>query len=373
MLAKQVLGIIFSNSYDSALPELTALRTMGSVPVAGRYRLIDFPLSGMVNAGISKVGVVTKSNYRSLMDHLGTGKPWDLARKTGGMFLLPPFSSGDSAGIYQTRLEALMGLRDFFRDTGEEYVLLCDSNILCNLDVAALMAQHERTGADITVGLCSGRLPALPQLLRAQADAAGRITACSFASKDDSAEGDYITHIYLLKKALLERLLNEAASERRQDFEEHFLRSRLEKLALYGFRPEGFVRIVDSLQRYYDISMELLQAENRRSLFLAGRPVYTKVRDEVPALYGLAAKVSNSLIADGCSIEGTVENSILFRGAKVAKGAVVRDSVLLQGSYVSENAHINCVITDKNALIHPERTLSGEATFPIYVGKGIAV
>ena len=164
MRANNVLGIIYASTYDQSLPELTNMRTMGSVPFGGRYRLIDFPLSNMVNSGISKVGVITKSNYRSLMDHLGTGKPWDLSRKREGMFILPPFNSAeDSGGLFANRIDALVGCASFISSSTNEYVLLCDCNTICNIDINLLFDAHEQSGADITplwwaisLGACLG-------------------------------------------------------------------------------------------------------------------------------------------------------------------------------------------------------------------------
>jgi len=372
MRANQVLGILYSNAYDSVLPEMTNLRTMGSVPFAGRYRLIDFTLSSMVNAGVSMVGVITKGNYRSLMDHLGTGKPWDLSRKNEGMFLLPPFSSSHSGGVYRHRMDALRGIYSFIRDANKEYVLLCDSNIVCNMDLSDMLERHNASGADISLAYREGKAPRLQNNLSLTLDRYERVIQCAF-STDEQTESAYSVNIILLKKALLERLIQESVSLRYEDFEQDILCANVGRLQIYGYRMQGFVRTVDSLQSYYDISMELLQSENRTALFQRARPIYTKVRDEVPAIYGLESGVSNSLVADGCKIEGRVENSILFRGTQVSRGTVVRDSIILQDSYIGEEVEISCVIMDKMAVVKSGRTLSGAVNYPLYVAKGIVI
>ncbi|MBQ7541279.1 MAG: glucose-1-phosphate adenylyltransferase subunit GlgD [Clostridia bacterium] len=370
MRMNNVLGLIFSNAYDSAVPELTALRTMGSVPFGGRYRLIDFVLSNMVNCGITKVGVATKSNYQSLMDHLGSGKPWDLSRKTGGIFILPPFSSKDAGGV-RNRIEMLHGCMNFLSHSKEEYVILTDCNVVCNTDLGALFDAHTASGADITVAYKRGVKPALTDLMSFAFDGS-RITEISVGEPTGGEEA-YSLNLFFMRKALLERLIQEAVSLHFDDFERDIIHRNLRTLKICGFEETGFVRTISGLQSFYDANMELLHRENRRQLFTPERPIYTKVRDDMPTIYGLGSEVTNSLIADGCTIEGTVENSILFRGVRVGRGAVVRDCILMQGSMIGENARMGCIVMDKNGVLKPGKTLCGDKTFPIYIGKGIMI
>ncbi|MBQ2774724.1 MAG: glucose-1-phosphate adenylyltransferase subunit GlgD [Clostridia bacterium] len=373
MRGNKVLGMIYASAYDQALPELTNMRTMGSVPFSGRYRLIDFALSNMVNSGISKVGVITKSNYRSLMDHLGTGKPWDLSRKREGMYILPPFNSADNAGgIFANRIDALIGCGTFISHSNKEYVLISDCNTVCNIDFKNLFDEHEKSGADITIAYRHGETPALSNTMSFDIDESGRVKSVSISALGGKTS-DYSLNILLLKTSLLERLVLEAASMHHTNFERDIIQSKVGLLKIHGYRVDGFARTLDSLQSYYDINMELLNAENRKELFCRKRPVYTKVRDDIPAIYGLGSNVKNSLIADGCTIEGTVENSILFRGVTVGKDAVVKNSIVMQGSYIGERAQLNSVIMDKITVIKPGQMLCGTDNFPVYVGKGIVV
>ena len=371
MRTNNVLGLIYSNAYDFALPELTALRTMGSVPFGGRYRLIDFVLSNMVNAGITKVGVATKSNYQSLMDHIGSGKPWDLARKNGGLYILPPFSNTESGGV-ANRIEVLQGSMDFLSHSKEEYVILCDCNVVCNADFDAMIDRHIASGADVTVVYQRGVKPAMNELMSFALDADGRITEIS-VGEPTGADENYSLNIFLMRKALLERLVQQAAALHLDNFERDLFQRNVRNLKLYAFEETGFVRSICDLQSYYSVNMELLHKENRKRLFTPERPIFTKLRDDMPTIYGLGSDVRNSLVADGCSIEGTVENCILFRGVHVGKGAVVRDSILMQGSMVSENATAQCVVMDKNCVLKPGKTLCGDPSFPIYIGKGIII
>ncbi len=371
MRTNNILGLIYSNAYDNAIPELTGLRTMGSVPFGGRYRMIDFVLSNMVNYGISKVGVATKANYQSLMDHLGSGKPWDLSRKNDGMFILPPFSLQGAGGI-ANRIEVLRGCMNFLSHSNEEYVIVSDCNAVCNVDLGAMFESHAASGADITVAYRYGMKPALDDLMSFDFDPSGRAQRISVGAPIGTKEC-FSLNIFLLRKALLERLIREAESLHYDDFERDIFQRNVHTLKINGFEVTGFVRVIGSLQEYFDANLDLLERENRRQLFTPERPVYTKVRDDMPTIYGLGSDVSNSLVADGCTIEGTVENSILFRGVHVGKGAVVRNSILMQGSMVGENARVCCVVSDKNVVLKPGKTLCGDRSYPIYIGKGIII
>lgn len=372
MTGNNIVGIIYSNMYDECLSEMTGLRTMGSVPFAGRYRLIDFALSNMVNSGIEKVGVVTKSNYQSLMDHLGTGKPWDLSRKTEGMFILPPFASAGNKGNYSGRVETLKGIMGFISRSTEEYILFSDCNTVLNLDVSELMQYHQDNNADITVVYKHGKQPDLDNTMIFDVKEGGRIVKVAVSPEADG-NVDYSMNIILMKKALLERLVNDAVSMNHENFERDIIQSNVEKLRIFGFEKKGFARTIDSMKSYFTTSMELLDVQNCDHLFDAENPVYTKVRDDMPTIYGLGSTVKNSLIANGCVIDGEVENSILFRGVRVEKGAVVKNSILMQESFVAAGASLNYTIADKTVVITPNKTLSGAVNYPIYVGKGIVI
>lgn len=372
MTGNNILGIIYSNKYDECLSEITGLRTMGSVPFAGRYRLIDFALSNMVNSGIEKVGVITKSNYQSLMDHLGTGKPWDLSRKTEGMFILPPFSSASNMGDYTNRVEMLRGVMGFISRSTEEYVLLSDCNEVMNIDIDELMDFHADNNADISIVYQHGELPKLDNMMELQMLADGRVTQVAL-SPNTTGEVDYSLNMILMKRSLLQRLINEAVSLNHESFERDIIQGNTEKLRIFGFAAKGFTRTIDSLASYFKVSMDLLNPQNCAQLFDADRPIYTKVRDDMPAIYGLGSTVKNSLIADGCIIDGEVENSILFRGVRVEKGAVVKNSILMQGSFVASGSTLNYTIADKSVAITPNKTLSGAENYPVFVGKGIVI
>ena len=371
MTGKNIVGIVFSNAYDECVSELTGIRTMGSVPFACRYRLIDFALSNMVNSVIEKVGVITKSNYQSLMDHVGTGKPWDLSRKNDGLFILPPFSTNETGGN-RDKLASLKGIAGFIRRSDEEYVLLSDCNVVHNLDFDALMDFHTAKNADVTIVYKNGKIPALKDVIVLDMDADNKAKKVSVSPVTDE-NVNYSLNMILMKKSLLERLLNDAVSLNYTDFEADLIQRNVAKLNIYGFEAKGHSFTIDSMQSYYKANMELLNVEKCDDLFNPERPIYTKVRDDMPAIYGIGSDVKNSLIADGCIIEGTVENSILFRGVRVEKGAVVKNSILMQGTFVAQDATVNCVVADKSVVITPNKTLSGAENYPVYIGKEIVI
>jgi glucose-1-phosphate adenylyltransferase len=371
MTGKNIVGIIFSNAYDECISELTGIRTMGSVPFACRYRLIDFALSNMVNSGIEKVGVLTKAHYQSLMDHVGTGKPWDLSRKNDGLFILPPFSTNEAGGN-RDKLASLKGIMGFISRSDEEYVLLSDCNVVCNLDVEALMDYHTAKNADITIVYKNGKVPALKDVIVLDMNADGKAEKVTLSPVTDE-NVNFSLNVILMKKALLERLINDAISLNHKDFETDLIQGNVNKLNIYGFEATGYSAVIESMESYFKTNMELLNMANCDDLFNAERPVYTKVRDDMPAIYGIGSSVKNSLIADGCIIEGTVENSILFRGVRVEKGAVVKDSIVMQDVFVAQNATLNCVVADKSVVITPNKTLSGAENYPVYIGKEIVI
>lgn len=370
MNGKTVLGMIFANIHEEALEALTDMRTMGSVPFCSRYRLIDFPLSNMVESGITKIGVVTNANFNSLMDHVGTGKPWDLSRKNDGLYLLPPYSI-NSATMWGNRIDAIYGNFNFFDHSTQEYVLMSDCNHVLNVDFEKIFDAHEKNGADITIVGVKAKKPANigSVLVFNKVEDDGRIVE-AVLDPDSEDEVFYSTNIILMKKYMLEALITTAHSKNEVSFQRNIIMNCIKNKKVYAYdATSSFVGTIDSVQSYYDLSMSLLDREIKKKLFDPERPIYTKERDDIPTLYGMQAKTSNSLVADGCEIRGMVENSILFKGVKVEEGAVVKNSILMQDTVIGENAKINCIIADKNVNIKSNVEISGAPNFPVSLSK----
>ena len=373
-----VAGLIFTNIHDEFLPELTRQRAIASVPYGGRYRLIDFALSNMVNANITDIGVVTHNNYRSLLDHIGTGKDWDLARRSGGITMLPPFvSSADSTSantLYTTRLEALMGVLSFIVHCKQDYIVLSDCDIVWNLHLSEVIDAHIASGADITVVSRHLEDRSRADLTRDTYQVIVRhnnlISDFLEVVDDTEREIDICTNLFVLKRQTLLNIIRGAMAHHNSNFYTYLARNAY-SMRIQAFPYTGYYARIDSLPAYFRCSMEMLDPAVRRELLRTeGQPIFTKVRNSAPSLYRTGANVSNSVIADGCIIEGTVENCIVFRGVKVGRGSVIRNSVLLQNTTIADGVSLNCVITDKNVVIRDGRTLSGDASLPFFIGKG---
>lgn len=370
-------GIIFSNIHDKNITELTRKRTMASIPFACRYRLIDFALSNMVNSGIKNIDVIAHYNYHSLMDHIGNGKNWDLARRTGGIKILPPYITAYANAtntLYNTRLEALKSVIHSISNIKEELVILSDCDVICNIDVDGLIKYHMDANADITFvvkNIDSGDgSPDRNVVIRS--DANNNITDFIQYPTDLHGKNDVNLNIWVIKRDLLISMVNDAIAHGYTSMTRDILARQLDYLKMQVYHHTGYSSVITSFNDYYNISMSLLDDPTiRRSLFeIPDRPVFTKVRNSPPTKYLGDPPISNSLIADGCIIEGTVDNSILFRGVRVAKGAVIKNSILFQDTFVGNNAFINCVVTDKNVVIHENRVLSGHQTMPVCIEKG---
>jgi len=370
----KAVGIIFSNIHDNNVPELSRIRTLGSIPFGGRYRLIDFPLSNMVNSGIDTVGIITKNNYQSLMDHVGSGKDWDLARKDGGLILLPPYGNMESSTLYATRLEALKGITNFLFRADEEYVVMTDCDSICRINYNQVIEHHIRNHADITFVYKRIDTEGFSYKNCTTFDIVdGRIV--DLHAEGSNIEKEYhnvSTNVCVMKKSLLQNIVMDSISHNKHHFIADVIAPNLGSMKIMGFEHKGYYAGITSLQAYYDSSMSILNANVRNEVF-GDRSVFTKIRDSAPTKYGNSAIVKNSMIADGCIIEGEVENSIIFRNVKVARGTVVKNSIIMQNTVLGENSSLNCIITDKNVVIRDRKVLSGSENHPFYVGKGIMI
>lgn len=370
---KNVLGLIFASMHDSDVIDLTKKRTMGSIPFGGRYRLIDFPLSNMVNSGIKEVGVITKSNYGSLLDHLGSGREWDLSSKNGGLHLLPPFSHVDS-GMYRGRLEALNGVWEFVEHSNAEYVIMSDCDVVTTIDYKAAVAFHELNGADITV--IYGKYPYDSSNEQTATilgfDETGRINDVMI-NPQIAGECSISLNMFVIAKEVLRNIVVNSASRSEYNFTKDVLQAKKNEYKIMGYEHKEYFSKIDSVRACYDANMALLDTKNRDNLFIKSSPIYTKIRDNGPVKFGLESDIKNSLIADGCVIDGTVENCVLCRGAKIGKGAIVKNCVIMQDTVIGKKCSISSVITDKNVEIGDEKIMTGSASYPLYIGKNAVI
>ena len=375
-----VAGLIFSNIHDSSISELTNIRAMASVPFGCRYRLIDFPLSYMVNSGINKIGIITHDNYQSLMDHIGTGKDWDLARRSGGIKILPPFISttgtASNAKNYTSRLEALIGASGFITRCNEDYIVFSDCDGICNIDLDAVLDAHIEKNADMTIvtrNIVPGESIPADGATVITSDDSGLILETE-AYQKNSGKVEISTNIVVVNRVFLINILTDAVAHGYSHFYRDALARRLGKARIYRYLYEGIYLQIASMENYFSASMKLLDPDVREGLFnIKTRPIYTKLRNSSPTIYAEGSKVINSYVADGCVIEGEVENCIIFRGVHIGKGTVVKNSVLMQDTFTGNNVMLNCVITDKNTVIRDSRILSGHETMPFFIPKGTMI
>ena len=372
-----VAGIIFSNLHDAEISELTSQRTMASIPFACRYRLIDFALSNMVNSGIHDINVIAHYNYHSLMDHIGSGKDWDLARRSGGVKILPPYITAyanPTNTLYHSRLDALKSVNYSISNIKDDYVVLSDCNIICNIDLKAVIDDHIANESDITVVVKNEYLTgnASSKKVIYDSDENNKVTDISINPPNVTGYHDTTLYMMVVTRKFLESSLNNAIAHNYTNFDYDIIARNIHQANIRVYRHDGFYAHISSFTEYFSCNMDIINStEFRNALFnIKNRPIYTKVRSSPPTRYSGNNHVKNSLIADGCIIEGTVENTILFRGVKIGKNSVVKNSILFQDTYVGENVSLNCVVADKNSVIRNGRQLSGHETLPYYINKG---
>ena len=365
---KKMLAILFASGNESKLNELTLHRTTASLPFAGRYRLIDFALSSLVNSGITRIGIITRNNYSSLMDHIRMGRDWDLNRKNSGIAVFPPFGLNTSRDVYKGKIEALYTVLDFLEKAPEDYVCVSNCNIASNIDLESILDEHIARGADVTMLCHKANVTSSKRVIITKNDNDCVTDLCQ-VEIPSTQEKLVSLNIYIIRKSLLTSWIEQAYARGYVDFEKDILFREVENGKIYAKEILSYAAIVDDVKTYFNESMKVLKEDVRNELFETGRKVYTKVKDSVPTIYGENANVSGSLIADGCVINGTVENSILFRDVRIEEGAVVKNSIIMEHGVVMKNGQISYTITDKSVVIGAGRQISGSEDYPIVIVK----
>ncbi len=374
----EALGIIFPNSYDSLVPELASERLMASIPFASRYRMCDFVLSSMVHSGIDNISLIVRKNYHSLLDHLGAGREWDLVRKNGGLNIVPPFAQ-KQVKVFAGRIEALESIRGFLKKQTQKYIVMSDANMAFNFDFSDLLEAHVKSGADVTMVY---RKQAIPESMKKQSSENrdlyyalglnGDRVSKIYINPSEDGEMNFSMNIYVVEREQLIRMIDDAYLHGYTFFVRDILDKQVDNLDIRGYCYEGYVAHIHDTKSYFEENMKLLQEENLNALF-SGNQIYTKIRDDNPSRYINGAKAKNVMVADGCVIEGEVENSVLFRGVHIGKGAKVKNCVLMQDTVIEENASVEYVITDKNVTVTEGKSLTGNDSYQVYVAKGQTV
>ena len=360
-----------------AFPELGALglhRTGSSLPFCGRFRLIDFALSSMMNAGINDVGVIMQRGYLSLMEHISNGRSWNLARRSGGLHLLPPYGLADAGqGVYAGCMEALSNIYTYLNETiKEDYVLVTRGDLCANVDIRAMVEQHIASGADVTVACVRGTLSYTHH--RFTLDEAGNAAELLCIQNEGETRGVASLEMYLLRRETLLEMVRWC----REGSRLHFHRDALTHAMAEGRRVgvylhEGYAMHITNARDYFRANMDMLDPVKRASLFDPDRHVATRARSDASTYFGDMAQVKDSLIGDGCRIEGTVERCVIFGGVRIAPGAVVKNSIILNDTIIGEHCDLNYAVADKNVTVSPYTALCGSERLPLLIPKGAEI
>lgn len=360
-------GLVFSYQTRPNLKELVAVRSSASVPFGGRYRAIDFALSNLQNAGCTDVGVLVQGKYQSLIDHLGNGKAWDMARIRGGLKILPPFTLDETHhGTFRGKMEALAGIEVYIREIRQEYVVLMEGDLVANLPLKDILNQHIASGADVTC-VCGNDSFYVDNGTYFETDHEGKVM--DIMVNIHTPRGRRGLDVYVMSTKQLLKFVEDCTAHDRYSLEHDVLQANIDKLNIRTFVWDGYAAQIRSVKEFYDRSMQLLDPEIREDLFCKERQISAKPAGMSSAFVLPGGTVRNSLVADGCVIEGTVENSILFTGVRVGKGAKISNCVLFKGASVDDGAEIKYIIADKNVRITASQTILGSSTYPIVISK----
>ena len=366
----KTMGIIFAN--DGNISSLTEKRTMASLPFGGRYRQVDFALSNLAAAGVRHVGIITRHNYQSLINHIGSGEEWGLELEEGGLEFLTPYAMSTTDN-YRGKLESLYSAMDFLNYGDEdEYVVMIDSAILSNIDLESVLASHIKSGKDITVVTKSGIANGTKQLdLAIKLDDAGQIQDIAV---DYAAPADYEASmdIFVLSKKWLAHQVREHIAHNLYHMDRDLVLGLWQKnqvsINIYRFKGEALYN--ESVEEYFRNSLALTNKKVRYDLFHYNHPVFTKVRDRVPSYYGEDCEIENCIVADGCFLEGEAENCVLFRQVTLCEGAKVEDSIIMNDTIIGEGAKVKYAILDKNVVVRPGTQIVGTPSNPVIIKRG---
>ena len=365
----KVMGLIFAN--DASLGELTNKRTMASLPFGGRYRLVDFALSNLSCAGIRHVGIISRHNYQSLMNHIGSGEEWGLELEQGGLEFLTPYATSVNAD-HRGKLESLHTAMDSLRYPVDDYVVMIDSAVVSNIDLNKVIAAHVESGKEVTVVTKAGIANGSKQLdLALKLDEKGEVVDMAV---DYVAPADYVASmdIFVVNKQFLLDKTEELIARNNYHMDRDLVLGGWQKgeVGVNVYQYEGVALFNESIAEYFGNSLALIKKEVRTDLFGANHPVYTKVRDRVPSYYGEDCEIEDCLVADGCVLDGEAENCILFRDVKLSANAKIEDCVIMNNTVIGEGAELKNVILDKDVTVRPGAKLIGTPNAPIIIKRG---
>lgn len=365
MRSNDVLGFVFSDSLEGKIPELAASRTTSSIPIGGKYRLIDFVLSNMSNSGINNVGIVAKSNFLSLMDHVGSGSAYDLSKRRSNLTVLPPYGGKN----FSNYVETIYSMHGYIENSRENYVLIAPGNVVTNIDYSDVFDFHSKNNADVTLVYSKCVVnKGYERPITLEVDDDGKVNQVFVKPEiTDELVNQFYGTILIRKDILMEEIRN-ALSLNLLDIK-RIIQKSTEKHRVFAYENKGYCYPISTINDYFDFNMDLMKKEVRDELFNPKRPIYTKVRDDAPSRYGLTSSVKNSIISQGCIIDGEVENCVLSKGVYVGAGAKISNCIVMQDTKIGCNTNLNYVIIDKDVTIKDGRSLMGFDSYPMYIAK----
>ena len=366
----KTIGLISANYGSSEFGALLENRTLASLPYGGRYRLIDFALSNMANAGITTVGVIAPTNSGSLIDHIGVGNPWSLARKKGGLFIMPGSVYGMQKSGSRFLLRDLLKSDLFFIKDDADFVIMSGSSDVCNMDYEPLIKAHAESGKPVT--MVYKKVPRGEEFYGyfLDIDESGKVTGLNTESFGWS---NYFADTFIINRQYMVDFMNWYRSLEYMDMIEIF-KENISTIDIGSFEFRGYLGKIKNPWEFLKVNQAMTDYDIRNEVFCnPERLIYTKAQDEAPVFHYPEADVRNSVISAGCRIEGRVENSVIFRSCHIAKGAVVRNSVIMMHGTVGEGAVIDNVIADKYVTINPGVKIYGGEREPVIIGKNRAI
>lgn len=368
-MVNDYMAIVFLDETLDNIRALTKMRPLASVPAGGTYRIIDFALSNLVNAGIRNVGLFAgNDDLNSLTDHIGSGTEWDLDRRRDGIFMFKQMADS----TYSTNIKRVKKNMEYFFRSKQNNVVVLSSHMVCNLDIADIIKNHEASGRDITlvyknVDNANERFDNCDIVKLGENNEVVGIGQNLFFKKDENIS----LEAFVMSKELLIKMICDGIQEGVYYTVRDLVTRNIGRVSINGYEFKGYLACINSTKEYFDFNMDLLKKEIRNDLLNSERAIYTKTKNTPPSLFKEGAEVHNSLIANGCILGGVVKNSILARGAVVEAGAVVEDCILLQDCVVKSGAVLKNIIVDKNNVIQSNEQLSASRNYPLVIEKSI--
>ncbi len=366
----KAFGIVNFGANHIWVEGLHDYRPIGAFSFLGRYRIIDFPISNMSNSGIDRIQVYVRRRARSLTEHLGSGRHYNINSKRGKIHLL--FSeTAVQNDIYSTDISAFMDNLNSIEHVHYPYVLIAPSYMVYTMDYSALLQTHIDSGADISLVYHSVD-NAKDKYINCQTlNLNKQKGVLSLEPNRGTAKNRNIfMDTYVMKKELFIELIKKAKKTSSVFTLADIVNSECSELDIRGVAHRGFFAPISDFKSYYDANISLIDFKNAMNLFDDNWPIYTRTNDSCPTQYFDTAEVKASVVSNGCLIEGKIENSVIGRGCTIKKGAVIKNSIVLPGVYISENAHIENHVIDKNSKIIHVKDIVASPEKPGYIKKG---